>query len=440
MWTVVHIAGEWLLTNSTCAKHRRFGASTFWKGGWRLLPHPEGQGTQPRFLMIISNRYPYEGPRTPTPAEDLDAAGLSHSIFFGEDLSPLEALAKWPMYLRPETGENSFVMVHQGQPVSRVVRLYRDIVVRGHALRIGFVGGVCTHPDHRENGLASTSLDATLQRFADDDVDFVYISGARPLYYKTGANHTGGFTVFLFTSDAAESLDTKGLNVRQASFADASILLSLNEAEETRTVRDLLDYELVLQHGYCCGGRCIFSIVELDSTPVAFVAARDVDRKEERWSQRILEFAGDREAIAAALGIMARGNGPNGHFGIEARAGDELTDRLSAMGLEPRPGRISGTVKIPSFTRTMDRLRPYFASHLGSSFAESLEFAAGKERYVAAGAGGVLKIDGESNMLWTLLGNPPEEQSENVHATGLMRKALEDCLPIPLPALYMNII
>ena len=390
--------------------------------------------------MTISSRYPYEGPRTPALSEQSDAAELSHSIFFGEDLSPLEALAKWPMYLRPETAENSFVMVHQGQPVSRVVRLYRDIVVRGHALRIGFVGGVCTHPDHRGNGLASTMVDATLQRFADDGVDFVYISGARPLYYRTGANYTGGFTVFFFTSDVAESLDTKNLNVRQASSADASILLSLNETEETRTVRDLLDYELVLQHGYCCGGRCIFSIVELDSTPVAYVAVRDVDRKGEGWSQKVLEFAGDREAIAAALGIMARENGPNGHLGIETRAGDELTDILNAMGLEPRPGRISGTVKIPSFTRTMDRLRPYFASHLGSPFTESLEFVAGKERYVAAGAGGMLEIDGESNMLWTLLGNPPEEQSENVRAKGPMRKALADCLPIPLPALYLNMI
>ena len=168
----------------------------------------------------ISNRYSYEGPRTPTEAEWESARELSCSIFFENTPDFVEAFKAWPMYFRPETRENAFVMFHQGQPVSGIERLCRDIVVRGQALKLGFIGGVCTHPDHRGKGLAGTILAASLQRFADDDVDFVYISGARPLYYRTGANNIGGFPVFSITSDAGKSVDAMDLSVRQATLAD----------------------------------------------------------------------------------------------------------------------------------------------------------------------------------------------------------------------------
>lgn len=388
--------------------------------------------------MNISDRYTYEGPRTPAPAEWEATMELDRSIFFGDIKDYLKAITEWPMFFRPETRENAFVMLYQGQPVSAIGRLCRDMVVRGQALRMGFIGGVCTHTDHRGKGLAGTVLYASLQRFVDDDVDFAYISGARPLYYRTGANHIGGFPVFFLTSDAGKSVDTKSLNIRKATRADAKILHSLNEGEETRFVRDMLDYELVLKYGYCSGGQCIFSIIESGSTPVAYVAVRGMDRKEGGWSQRVIEFAGDSEAILFAMATMASEAGSDGHLVIETQAEDELAHRLNDMGIDSTTGRLGGTVKIVNFTRTMEKLRPYFANQLGSSFAESLEFTAGSGRYIISGEGGILEIDGETNMLWTLLGTPPDSQIENVRATGLMKKALDTCLPLPLPALPIN--
>ncbi len=390
--------------------------------------------------MDISDRYAYEGPRTPAQAEWEDAIGLSCSIFFRNIPDHREAYAAWPMHFRPEARESTFVMLYQGQPVSSINRVCRDIVVRGQALRMGFIGGVCTHPDHRGNGLAGTVLYATLQRFADDDVDFIYISGARPLYYRSGANHIGHSPVFFLTSDARKFVDAENLSIREATPADAEALRSLNESEETRIVHDTLDYEVVIQYGHCSGRRCIFRIIESGSTPVAYVALRGLEQKEGRWSQQVIEFAGDREAILFALTTNADELGPDGHFTIEVRPEDKLTDRLGAMGVRSEVGRKGGTVKLLNFTHTMEKLRPYLGSQLGAAFAESLEFTAGSERYVASGEGGSLEVDGETNMLWTLLGDPPDKQRENVRATGLMEKALETCLPIPLPALHLNTI
>ncbi len=196
----------------------------------------------------------------------------------------------------------------------------------------------------------------------------------------------------------------------------------------------------MIQNGHCCGGRCIFNIIESGSTPVAYVALRGLEQEESQWSQRVIEFAGDREAILFSLTTKADELGPNGHFVVESRQRDELTRRLNDMGVKSEAGSIGGTTKILNFTRTMEKLRPYFANQLGTDFAASLEFTSGNERYAAIGEGGSLEIDGEANMLWTLLGNPPDKQKENIRATGLMKKALETCLPLPLPPLHLNTI
>ncbi len=390
--------------------------------------------------MNISDRYPYEGPRTPKESEMEAVMELDRFIFFKDEPCYLEAVKKWPMFLRPDLRENIFAMFYQGQPVSAIGRLCRDVVVYGHTLRMGFVGGVCTYPDHRGKGLAGTVLDATLQRFVDTNVDFIYISGARPLYYRTGANHIGGLSIFSFTSDAQNRVDRMELNVRKATNADAEILYSLNEKEPTRLVHDLLDYKLIIQYGHCSGGTCAFYLIESGSKPVGYVAVRGVVRKDGNWSQEIIEFVGDRKAILAALAGMADEYGPNGNLVIKVRLRDELADLLGSIGIEHTTGGMGGTVKVVNFTGVMEKLRHYFGDQLGSPFVESLEFSAGKERYVISGEGGALEIDGEANMLWTLFGAPPGKEIENVRATGLMKKALEVCLPIPLPALRLNVI
>jgi hypothetical protein len=274
----------------------------------------------------------------------------------------------------------------------------------------------------------------------DTDVDFIYISGSRSMYYRAGANHIGGISRFLLTSDVAKLVDTENIDIRQATLADVETLCSLSETEQIWLAHDRMDYELIIQNGHCSGGQCIFNIIESESTPVGYVAVRNVIRKEGKWSQRVIEFAGDRGAILSALVALAHRSGVNGHLIIETHREEELAARLRSMGIDCKTGRMGGTAKVINFTHTMEKLRPYFGQRLGSSFAQSLEFAAGNERYIASGEGGALEIDGEVNMLRTLLGAPPGEKPENVRATGLMRNALEVCLPIPLPALPLNVI
>ena len=92
------------------------------------------------------------------------------------------------------------------------------------------------------------------------------------------------------------------------------------------------------------------------------------------------------------------------------------------------------------FAKTMRKLLPFFASRLPSRLTESLDFAFGNERYVAWCKDGTMEIDGVTNMVWTLLGSPPNETVTNVRVSGSMQELCERCLPIPLPSLEMNML
>jgi len=97
-------------------------------------------------------------------------------------------------------------------------------------------------------------------------------------------------------------------------------------------------------------------------------------------------------------------------------------------------------MKVIDFPRTMRKLLPYFQERLTGWTHLNLKLAAGKERYVAWNEEGALELEGESNMMWALLGKPPEAKIEGIRATGQMCQLVKQCLPIPLPLLYFNVI
>lgn len=390
--------------------------------------------------MLNESLTGYEGPRTLRESEIAAAAELARSIFFPQSESLEQAAATWPMALHPEYAENTFVMLAQGKPVSMISRLEREMVVWGHSLRLGFIGGVCTHPEHRGKGLASTILDASLNRFRENGVDFVYISGARPLYYNTGAHHVSGGFGFHLQSSHLAGLDAPSVQLRTANAADASLLNSLSLRAPVRFIRPREDYELLLQYGYCMGQPCQFWIIEQNHVPVGYLLVSLPKEQEGRWSQHLLEWVGDSTVLLAAFSRLISEGNAGLELYLETPAGDPLASRLRELGREGKPVGTSGTVKVLDFCRTTAKLQPYFESRLGRAALHSLRRTAGRGRYVLYTNQDILEIEGEINLLWSFLGAPPGKQAERVRATGLLAELVAECLPLPLPPLHLNMI
>ena len=327
-------------------------------------------------------------------------------------------------------------MFHRGKPVSMITRLERDFVTRGCVLRMGYIGGVCTHPDHRGRGLASTVLAACMDAFHKHSVDFVHISGALPLYLRAGARPVGGRKEFALSSDELAGFEDPSVRMRDAQVDDASWMAECALREPVHFVRPRVDYESSIHHGHCTGAACRFHIVSRADSPVAYTITTEPDAA---GPSSLFECAGEPRAILAAFHQLLSDMGSAGRLVAEFAVSDARARLLESAGLEGADSALPrGTMKALDFARIMTKLRPYFAARLPATTVDALNWTQGADRYVGWSGRDVLTIDGEQNMLWALLGSPPDETVSDVHAAGAMAALVEECLPIPVPSIYMS--
>lgn len=383
----------------------------------------------------------FDGPRTPYEYEAEAVGELCRSIFFSNSPSFQIGARTWPMGLRAEARENCFAMFNkEGQPVSFIGRLERDFSFRGHKLRLGYVGSVCTKSEYRKLGLASTVLSATMKRFHENNVDFVCISGNREMYRRAGSRFVGGLDRLIIKKEGVSNLQT-GTNIRPATINDILILAYLNKQEPIHIIRPINDYEIVMNYGHCVGRPVEFIIVSIGEVPTAYILITKLLENNERKYKRVMEYAGDRFSISTALGKLALDLPDGGEIEIDVRRDDNLIKiLLASYGADYNPTTIPGTNCVLDFVRTMTKLKPYFSSFMPDDLVNSMQFSAGNDRYYAWCKDGSLIIDGMTNMVWTLLGTPPGEEVKNIRVEGKMRDLLDVCLPISLPPLEMNMI
>jgi len=387
--------------------------------------------------MPDNNLMDFEGPRTPFESEWDAVTELCRSIFF-KDLSSYDVAARtWPMSLRSEAREDSFAMFHEGRPVSFIERLERDIAVHGHTLRIGYVGSVCTNPDYRKLGLASTVLSATMKRFHENNVDFVDISGNRAMYRNAGSRFVGGLDRFTLNKGNLTGSDT---TLRSATIDDIKTLAWLNQKESLFSIRPINDYEIVIKYGHCVGRPVEFIIAYIGQTPTAYILITKLLERDNKKYRRVMEYAGDRQFVISALANLANEIPEDAYIEIDIQNGDLMGKLLESYKISNQPVARPGTFVVLDFARTMTKLKPLFASYFPENFVECMKFSAGNERYTAWCKHSSLKIEGVINMTWTMLGTPPNEQVSNVQATGLMKELIDLCLPISLPPVEMNMI
>jgi len=151
-----------------------------------------------------------------------------------------------------------------------------------------------------------------------------------------------------------------------------------------------------------------------------------------------MEYAGDRQSIISALSMISSDLPENAEIEIDVQKNDLLGNLF--RGLEGKSVSRSGTHCIIDFARTMNKLKPYFASYIPEDFVNSMQFSAGNERFTAWSGNDYLRIEGQTNLVCTILGTPPDEELSNAEATGMMKELIETCFPIPLPPLEMNMI
>jgi hypothetical protein len=151
---------------------------------------------------------------------------------------------------------------------------------------------------------------------------------------------------------------------------------------------------------------------------------------------RVVEFAGERTLVAAALPRLLAHYGA-GSLTVHVQGSDPvLRALLTAGGLSGAPDSASGTLRVINFPQLMDRCRPYLAERVGADVTAGLVFEADAPPG-SAGGGFTVRRGAEAVRLPDLatlavyLFGTPEATAAAPEGSADLAATLAQALPLP---------
>lgn len=180
----------------------------------------------------------------------------------------LNNIRRDPFY-RPE---QTRVLLVDGHMVASVSNYERPMYCAGRVAKVGAIGSVATHPDHRRKGYAREVLAESLRWMRSTGFDFSFLFGNYQVYGRSGWSL---FTALEIAAQVRAPHDACGLRVRPAQFPqDISVLQSLyDQFNVTMTgpfARPWEYWEKRVTGGYFHDRSVEFRVVEDRGTPVGY--------------------------------------------------------------------------------------------------------------------------------------------------------------------------
>ncbi len=98
----------------------------------------------------------FKGPRLIQREEVVDSERLFRLCFGVSEIENEDEIRA--SYATPRRG-GTYAFLHEGRPVSQISIFHDQIKIYDGVVHTGSIGGVCTHPDYREQGLAGRLLE-----------------------------------------------------------------------------------------------------------------------------------------------------------------------------------------------------------------------------------------------------------------------------------------
>ena len=153
--------------------------------------------------------------------------------------------------------------------------------------------------------------------------------------------------------------------------------------------------------------------------------------QEQGATTAMLEYAGDRKAIAGALGQLVR------QYDLETldlHVADHdrlLLDLMRERGVEGTPAATSGTVTLIHFEQLMERMRPHFSELVGEDAATGLVFQQLEDHFRFSYGGDSVVADDPGQAVQLIFGTPGREEESLLQNGGRAAEILREILPIP---------
>jgi ribosomal protein S18 acetylase RimI-like enzyme len=374
-----------------------------------------------------------EGPRL-IRREELVAANRMEWLRFERAIPLVDPAALLAGYREAPRG-GSYVLAHGGVPVSQVKLFHSRVRIHGSLLRTASIGDVCTQPDYQGVGAATRLLHHGFAQLRREGARLVVISGERGLYTRLGCTQAGRYAQAMLQPGMLGPA-FRPVSVRPSMESDAGLFARLYATEPVGFQRGV---EYIAGH---LGNPRVYWhaenwIVEAAGKPVGYLLLGvpwEYRQDPSVGIRELMEYAGDRTAIAAALGEVFAHNIGRLRLVIPWQDAD-LIVLLEEMGVHFDYSTLPDhTMRIIDLPGLMADLRAYAAARLPRVLRRGLRFeqtgsllgSEGDDRYVIARGAERLEMDGAA-MTRLVLG----DSSEPASLSGVVGEAASLLFPLP---------
>ena len=320
-----------------------------------------------------------DGPRALRP-DEWDQ--LSHVV--GTVFRP-SMFQEYPQLFNDQNIANLRVVSEANQLVCHVGMTHRPASLHGCRIDVASIGAVATLETHRVKGYASAAFQDACDKSAADGIDIMLISGGRGLYTRAGCRVVGLDHEFSLDEAATDKL----ASVRPPGGGSFSLvpltaehipeMRALHAAEPVRYIRRAEDWEMALECRTVMNTASDFWGVRVGELLVAYVIVHEPAKTRRQEGEppftRVVEFAGVRASVIAALPMLRRHYGTE-QIRIHAQGSDPVLARVLRLttGVEGTESGFSGTLRVINFPQLMERCRPLLAERIGHAATHALRF------------------------------------------------------------------
>ena len=249
-----------------------------------------------------------DGPRPCLPAELPALIAAANQVFRpgGGDMA-----RDYPLLFGESNLGNLMLVRDTDGVVAHAGLCLRQASLHGATIAVAALGAVFTRQALRGRGLAAAVVGAALDRARAAGAALALVSGDGPLYQRLGFTPAPAATAWACPArPAAESAEEAAavaaaaaisdeVDLRPAGEDDIPLLARIHDAEPVRFARDAADWRALLRASVVFAWPGQVWIVTCAGAPAGYLAVTRSARR------RVLELAGDRDALLAAAPRVA---------------------------------------------------------------------------------------------------------------------------------------
>lgn len=386
----------------------------------------------------------FNGPRLVRRDEAIDSARLFNLCFGSIDSRSEEEILD--TYIPSRRG-GTYGIAHNGKLVSQIGIFHDQIKMYDGTIRTGSIGGVCTHPEYRGQGLATRLMEHCTQQMYREGARLMLISGDAGVYMRLGNVFHGKFMYFSLKTEQGNQRSPmpNDIQIRKATAADALLCSRLYQSEPVHFVRAKSDFTPALDDSI----RNTYISAEAWIVERAGQAVAYLFLGVPWWAQpgagirHVGEYAGSRSALAHAIRTIMNASNVQEVTWPVAWQDLELIQFLENMGHTGTMTNLDGhTLRIIDFPNFMKDLRPILQARLDAKLLRGLRFeqsgpllgGIGDDRYTITRGPDRLELNG-ADMTRLVMGHTDTQAS--IHAPGALEEVVSALFPLPsfLPGL-----